>query len=104
MIWTDDEELLFKRHSEICECMGILHQLSYVKYNRLSVVTNVPVIVIASISGFLSTLELFVQQQILIGVLSIFIGLIKSLDSYFNFTTRGEAHRITSLSYIKKRR
>lgn len=101
MKYTDDEEMLFKRAGEQSECMGILHSLSHVKYSRRSVWTNVPVIVISSIVGFLSNLILFPNQETLLGVLMILVSLIKSLDNYFDFTRRCEAHRITGLSYIK---
>jgi hypothetical protein len=101
MIYTDEEELLFKKAGEQAECMAILHNLSNILYSKASVWTNVPVIVLSSVIGFLSTVDLFNNQNLMLGVLSILVSLIKSLDNYFDYTKRAEAHRITSLNYMK---
>ena len=101
MIYTEEEELLYKKSGEQCECMGILHQLSQKKYNMFSIATNIPVIVLSSAIGFISSLQLFNNQNVMLGVLSILVSLVKSLDNYFDFTRRAENHRLTSLNYSK---
>lgn len=101
MIYTAEEEALFKKSGEECECMSILHNLSHLYYSKLSVWTNVPVIILSSCIGFLSTVDLFKNQNLMLGVLSISVSIIKSLDSFFDYTRRCEAHRITGLSYMK---
>jgi hypothetical protein len=101
MKYTTEEEELFKSNGEKAECMAILHQLSYQKYNRLSIATNVPVILLSSVVGFITTLNMFSGQEIMLGTLSLMVGFIKSLENYFSLTTRAEAHRITGLSYAK---
>lgn len=99
--YTSDLEKLLKKEAEIAQSMSILHSKSHIKYNRLSVFINIPVIVLSSVVGFLSTLSLFTHQGVLLGGISILIGIIKTLDSYFDFTKRSETHRIISLSYNK---
>lgn len=101
MHYTTEEEELFRSSGEKSECMGILHMLSFQKYNKLSVWCNIPVIVLSSAIGFITTLDLFHGQTIMLGTLSIFVSLIKSVENYFSITTRAEAHRITSLNYHK---
>ena len=99
MRYTDEEELLFKSCGEKAEAMSILHQMAHVKYTRWSVMTNVPVILISSAVGFVTTIRIFSNQEIMLGILSILVGFVKSMDSYFSFTTRSEAHRMVGLSY-----
>lgn len=99
--YTNEIETLFKAEGEKCEGMSILHQKSYKKYSYLSVLINIPVIVLSSVVGFLSTIEMFPSQNYMIGGLSIFIAIIKTLDSYFSWTQRAENHRMTGLSYMK---
>jgi hypothetical protein len=101
MFYDDEMERLLKRHAEINEGMGLLHQMSYVKYNWLSILTNIPVIVISGVSGFLSTIDMMTSQNIMIGALALFVSIIKSVDNFFDFTKRAENHRITGLNYIK---
>ena len=101
MAFTDELERLFKEEAEKAEVMSILHTYSHIKYNRLSVVVNIPVIIFSSLVGFLSTLDLFDHQNILLGAISLCVATIKTIDSYFDFTKKSESFRLTSLAYAK---
>ena len=101
IIYSDEFEDLLKQEAEISESMSILHSKSFQKYNYYSIFINVPVIVLSALIGFLSPLELFHNQAIFLGSLSIFVGILKTFDSYFDFTKRSECHRMTSLNYIR---
>jgi hypothetical protein len=97
--YTDELESLFKSECEKSECLAILHSQSYIKYGRYSVAINIPVIILSSFVGFISNIHLFVDQNIFLGAMSLLVSLMKTLDSYFDFTKRCENHRLTSLSY-----
>jgi hypothetical protein len=100
--YSEDFELLLKQEAEKAEAMSILHSKSYEKYNTYSVSINVPVIIFSTIVGFLSPINLgFPNQTMLLGGISILIAILKTVDSYFDFTKRCETHRITSLNYGK---
>ena len=99
--YTDEFENLLKDESEKAESMGILHSMSSQKYNYLSIFINIPVIVLSSIIGFLSPLNLFNNQAIFLGSLSILVAILKTIDNYFDWTKRSEGHRITGLNYTK---
>ena len=101
IIYSDEFETLLKQEAEISESMSILHSKSYQNYNCYSIFINVPVIILSALVGFLSPLKLFNNQEIFLGSLSIFIGILKTFDSYFDFTKRSECHRMTSLNYIR---
>lgn len=99
--YTDEFELLLKQESERSEAYSILHSKCHSRYSNLSVAINIPVIVLSSIVGFLSTINLFDGKEIFLGALSICIAIAKALESYFDWTKRSEAHRIVSLNYGK---
>jgi len=99
--YTDDFEQLLKEEAEKAESMSILHNYAYIRYNTFSIYINIPVIVLSSIIGFLSPLVLFNEQSIMLGAMSVFVAILKTIDNYFDYTKRSEAHRLTSLSYMK---
>lgn len=101
LTYTKDYEELLKREAEESESMSLLHHRSHIKFSKYSIYINIPVIVISAITGFLSPLALFANQDIFLGCLSIFIGLLKTIDSYFDVTKRSETHRMVSLNYIR---
>ena len=101
IIYSDEFELLLKEEAEKSESMSILHSKAFQKYNWYSIIINVPVIVLSATIGFLSPLAIFNKQEILLGALSIFVGILKTFDSYFDFTKKSECHRMTSLNYVR---
>jgi len=99
--YTPEFEDLLKFEGEKAESMSILHSLASNKYNFLSVAINIPVIVLSAIVGFLGPIEMFKGQAIVFGAITICISILKTFDSYFNWTKRAESHRISGLSYLK---
>ena len=100
--YDTDLEVLLKENAEECESLSLLHRLSYEKYNTYSNVINVPVIIFSSAIGFATGIEIgYDKMNIILGVASIFVGIIKSVDSYFGLPKRAEAHRICSLQYAQ---
>lgn len=99
--YTNEFEELLKQEAEKCESMSILHSKAYNKFNNLSTIINIPVIIISSIVGFLNPIPLFIDQNIILGAISLCVAVIKTLDSYFSWTQRSETHRLTSLNYSK---
>ena len=93
-------EQLLKENSEECESLSILHRMSYEKYNKLSNYINIPVIILSSAIGFITGIDLqYAQMNIILGVGSVFVGIIKSVDTYFQLAKRAESHRICSLQF-----
>ena len=93
-------ERLLKENSEECESLSILHRMSYEKYNTRSNYINIPVIILSSAIGFITGIDLqYAQMNIILGVGSVFVGIIKSVDTYFQLAKRAESHRICSLQF-----
>jgi len=102
LLYDTDIEILLKANAEECESLSLLHRSSYEKYNKLSNIINVPVIVLSSAIGFATGIEIGYEKiNIVLGVASIFVGIIKSIDSYFALPKRAEGHRISSLQYAQ---
>ena len=98
--YSDDLEHLLKIHAEECESLGILHLASYEKFNTRSNYINIPVIILSSAIGFATGIDRgYDNMNIILGVGSIFVGIIKSIDTYFQLQKRAEGHRMCSLQY-----
>jgi hypothetical protein len=98
--YSDDLEHLLKIHAEECESLGILHLASYEKFSRRSNYINIPVIILSSAIGFATGIDIgYDNMNIILGVGSIFVGIIKSIDTYFQLQKRAEGHRMCSLQY-----
>ena len=93
-------ETLLKEQAEICESMSILHRESHNKFNKYTNAINIPVIVLSSVVGFATGIDInYSNINIILGIFSVGIACIKSLDSYFQLGRRSETHRIVSLQY-----
>ena len=100
--YNRDLEQLLAQSAEECESLGILHLASYEKYNLLSNYINIPVIILSSGIGFITGIDLnYEKMNIILGIGSVFVGIIKSIDSYFQLGKRAEAHRLCALQYTQ---
>ena len=98
--YNTDLEYLLKIHAEECESFSILHRYSYEKYNERSNYINIPVIILSSAIGFATGIDIgYANMNIILGVSSIFVGIIKSIDTYFQLGKRSESHRLCSLQF-----
>jgi uncharacterized membrane protein YgcG len=102
IFYNNDLEQLLAQSAEECESLGILHLASYEKYNKMSNIINIPVIVLSSGIGFITGIDLnYDKMNIILGIGSVFVGIIKSIDSYFQLGKRAESHRMCALQYTQ---
>jgi hypothetical protein len=104
--YNSDIEQILKSNGEECESFAILHRMAYERFNIRSNIINIPVIVLSSAIGFITGVDLQVSNMnIILGLSSVFVGIIKSIDSYFGLGKRAESHRMCSLQFsqINKR-
>ena len=93
-------EKLLKEQAEESESLSILHSLAYDKYNLRSNALDIPVIVLSGIIGFTTGLDFqYDRMNIILGVGSVFVGLLKSIQSFFQLAQRATQHRMGALSY-----
>ena len=106
--WTDNLEKYFKEIGEKSLCLSILHKNSESKYSKKAQYIDLPVIVFSTVCGSLSlsakTLFGSANEQtamIGVGVLSLFTGILGTIQAYFMFNRRAECHRNSYLEYSK---
>lgn len=104
--WNDQIEELFKQTAEKSNGLSILHSSATLKYQRINTALNIPVIILSTIVGAtsMSSSVIFGSWEygsVIIGLISLFSGILKTVDSYFNFGQLLERHRVTSISYKK---
>jgi hypothetical protein len=98
--YSKELEKLLKNQAEQAESYSILHNLSYEKYQFRSNIINIPVIILSSVIGLLTGMNIQNDDMfIILSTGSIFVSVIKSIDSYFQLQKRSEGHRICSLQF-----
>jgi hypothetical protein len=98
--YSPELENLLKAQGEQAESWSILHNIAYEKYQFRSNIINIPVIVLSSVIGLLTGMNIQNDDMfIILSTGSIFVSVIKSIDSYFQLQKRSEGHRICSLQF-----
>lgn len=105
--WSEPLEVLIAQEGEKCRGLAWIHQKSEGYYSRRNNFIAIPVIVLSTLSGTASvgSSSLFQGEthisSIVIGLVSIGVGILNTIASYFAFSRKSEAHRIAYLSYNK---
>ena len=103
--WNDAIESLVKEQGEKALAYSWLHTNCEKKYSRLNNYIALPCI---ALSTFIGSASIASNQlgdskfiSIGIGLLSIFVGVLSTINSYFAWAKRAENHRISALNYSK---
>lgn len=105
--WSNQLESLIAAEGEKARGLSWLHQKCEGLYNFKNNFIAIPVIVLSTLAGTASvgSSSLFPEDtklgSILIGCVSIGVGILNTIQSYFNFSKKAEAHRIAYLMYNK---
>jgi hypothetical protein len=104
--WNSQLEKVIADEAEKCLSFAWLHDKAQKVYEKLDVWINIPVIVLSTISGTaaIGSDTLFAgskEANIGIGLLSLFVGILNTLGSYFAWGKRSEGHRISNIAYNK---
>lgn len=102
--YTDEFENFLKSECEKMECMALLHMFDSNLNRKKSNYINIPIIILSSMIGILTASNILIevpQSALILGGLSIFTSILKSIDSYKGYSKLAETHRMTSLSYSK---
>jgi uncharacterized membrane protein YtjA (UPF0391 family) len=96
------QEAFIKKLGEQSQCYAILHRESEIYYKWLTHFTSIPVIVLSTIAGSLGFIFSGDSSATTgISVISIFVGILQTLASYFRHAQLSEAHRVCHISYDK---
>ena len=103
--WSDQLENLIAKEAEKSRGYAWLHMREEQKNSFKNNYIQIPVIVFSTLSGTASvgSSSLFSGNQniasIVVGLVSITVGILNTLGGYFGYARRAEAHRIAYLQY-----
>jgi len=102
--WNSSLEKLIADESERCSGLTWLHTESERYFSKLTSWIALPVIVLSTVNGFLSGSSQLIftsatSSSIGIGAVSLFTGVLSTVGSYFAWSKRTEAHRISAIQY-----
>ena len=104
--WNDRLEEFFASSGEKAHALSMLHKQAEALYSRRRNWIELPVIIGSAAIGFLNagSTTMFGDPQvssIALGVGSLAVGVLQTINTYFNWAKRAEGHRITSIQYSK---
>ena len=105
--WNTNLERYFADTGEKANCLAWVHKRAEEIYSHRRTFIDFPVIVISSVTGFLSasSTSLFEGQEkmssILLGVASLLVSVTNTIGTYFAWAKRAEAHRISAIQYAR---
>ena len=105
--WNDALEKYFADTGEKANCLAWVHKRAEELYSHRRTFIDLPVIVLSSVTGFLSasSTNLFEGQEkmssIALGVASLFVSVVNTIGTYFGWSKRAEAHRLSAIQYAR---
>jgi hypothetical protein len=104
--WHSQLERVISDEGERCLCFSWLHGKSQKMFSKLNTMISIPVIIMSTIAGSASigSANLFSNAAVAgvsIGVVSLMVGVLNTISSYFGWAKRSEAHRIAAVTYEK---
>lgn len=104
--WNHNLEEHFASTGEKAHCLSWCHKKAEVLYSRRRNFIDLPVIVFSSVIGFLNagSQTMFEDPKIssiALGIGSLCVSVLQTINTYFNWSKRAEGHRIASIQYAK---
>ena len=109
LVYNSHLEELIASEGEKALAFQWLHDQAEKRYTQFNTYIALPVIVLSTMSGTASIgqKELFGDtpiSSVVIGLVSILVGILNTVASFFGWAKRAEGHRITSITYSKLHR
>ena len=102
--WTPPIEALVRSIGEQSECYAILHRNAEKYYAYLTHFFAIPAIVLSTVAGtgsFAFGGDGSKETSSMVGAISIAVGVIQTLATYYRFAQLSETHRVSAISYQK---
>lgn len=104
--WNNQLESVISDEGEKCLSYSWLHDKSQKKYKKLNNWIAIPVIIFSTLSGAgsiggASFFDDFKAAPYIIGLISIMVGILNTVGSYFSWAELSELHRISGIQYSK---
>ena len=107
--WNAQLERILASEGERALCFVWMHTRSEKRYSKFTTYIALPVIVLSTLNGFVSAAGGTIAEDprslsVAVGVVSMGVGVLNTLTSYFSWAKRAEAHRMVALQYSKVHR
>lgn len=104
--WNDQLERIISNEGERALCYFWLHNHAQKKYAKLDTCIALPVIVLSTLAGTgsIASESLFKGSTVAsvgIGAISLGVGILNTISSYFGWAKRSEGHKIAAMTYSK---
>jgi hypothetical protein len=104
--WTERLEEYFASSAEKAHCLSVLHKQAEALYSGRKTFIELPVIVGSAVIGFLNAGSTTMFQDpkiasIALGVGSLVVSVLQTINTYFSWAKRAEGHRIASIQYSR---
>jgi len=104
--WNSQLEKIIAEEGERSLCFSWLHDRAEKRYAYLSTYITLPSIVLATVSGSASIgIGQFIPDpkigNTVIGIFTLTVAILTTVQSYFAWAKRSESHRISAISYKK---
>ena len=105
--WSVQLEILISKEAEKCRGLAWIHQRAELQQTYRNNMIQIPVIILSTLAGTASvgSTSLFPDNatvaSVVIGGISISVGVMNTLANYYSFAKRSEAHRIAYIQYSK---
>jgi hypothetical protein len=104
--WNEQLEDLLSKEGERALCFSWLHTHSQKRFTKCDTYIALPVIIMSTIAGTgsIASPSLFSSSQtasVIIGLISLTVGILNTISNYFSFAKRSESHRIAGITYSK---
>ena len=98
--WGVGIEEVLRKEGEEAESLFWAHHRASVLATRNNDMITIPSIILQTVTGFLSATSGLVPPLAL-GAFSVFTGVLSTILSYYKFSAKAEAHRMSSQLYLK---
>ena len=104
--WNAQLERILASEGERALCFMWMHNRAEKRYSSFTSYIALPVIILSTVNGFVSAAGATITNDprslsVAVGVVSMGVGVLNTLTSYFSWAKRAEAHRMVSLQYSK---
>lgn len=105
--WNSQLERILSEEGERALCFSWLHNQSHKRYTGLNIYITLPTIVMSTLAGTASIgSQTLFQNNVdlsnyVVGAVSITVGVLNTVSSFFGWAKRSEGHRISAMTYSK---
>jgi len=105
IVYNERLEHYFSATAEKAQCLAWIHKRAEEIYSFRRIFIDLPVIVLSSVVGFFSigSQSLFKGDEgtasLVLGLVSLFVSILNTTGSYFQWAKRAEGHRISSINW-----